>query len=215
MIGKPAGQHATATLILLALGHAASAPLAPQDKVRTYSIESSQSQITVLASQEGLMSKLRPNHRIAVKTFSGSVRLPPGEGTQVALELEAEARSLTNIDKDISDLERREFQATLHDTVMETTRFPKIKFQSVSVTDLRTSGEGRSFTLNGDLTLHGVTKRVAVPVTVIITPGQLRATGEAKLKQTDFEMKPYSGGFGAIKIGDEVKVSFVIVAKPR
>jgi polyisoprenoid-binding protein YceI len=184
-------------------------------RVRTYQIVPAESQLTILAAQEGLIAKLRPTHLIAVKAFAGRISLPPEDETKVAVELEAEAASLVNVDKEITDLERQEFQSILHDSVLEVARFPKITFRSTGVTDVRPAPEGRRFTLEGDLTLHGATRRMAVPVTVAIAAGQLRASGEAKLKQTAFDMKPYTGGFGAIKIGDEVKVSFSILARPR
>ena len=63
------------------------------------------------------------------------------------------------------------------------------------------------------LTQMGVTQRVAFPVKVTINGNQLRATGEENIKQSDFGITPYSGGLGTIKIGDQLKVSFVIVAQ--
>ena len=69
---------------------------------------------------------------------------------------------------------------------------------------------------NKKVTVHyeprGVTRRVAFPVKVTINGNQLRATGEETIKQTDFGITPYSGGLGTIKIGDQLTVSFTIVA---
>jgi polyisoprenoid-binding protein YceI len=65
----------------------------------------------------------------------------------------------------------------------------------------------------GDLTLHGVTKRIAVQVAATVTPQQLRATGKYSLKQTDYGIKPYSAAGGTIKVKDEIVVNFTIVAK--
>ncbi len=165
----------------------------------------------VLLAQEGLLSRLHPNHRVAVSSFSGSIELPTDE-SKAALTVEAAAKSLANVDKNLSDFERRSFQDVLHNSVLESERFPSITFRSVSVTDLRRTAEHRTFTLSGELTLRGVTRKIAIPVSLTLKNGQLRATGEAKFRQTDFKMKPYTGALGSIKIGDEVKVSFTIVA---
>jgi polyisoprenoid-binding protein YceI len=73
--------------------------------------------------------------------------------------------------------------------------------------------DGYGFTLNGDLTLHGVKKRIAVPVNLTVTPQQLRATGKYTLKQTDYGIKPYSAAGGSIKVKNEIVVNFSIVAK--
>ena len=161
------------------------------------------------------MARRYQNHRVEVKNFAGRIEVSQKDETQAAVEIEAESKSLTNVDQNMSEFERKEFHSILNNLVVESDKFPKIRFVSVSVSDAQKSGETRSFTLDGDLTLHGVTKRVSFPVSVTMTKEQLRATGEGKLKQTDFGMKPYSGGLGMIKIGDEVKVSFTIVAKAQ
>jgi polyisoprenoid-binding protein YceI len=185
---------------------------APQSKTQTYRIDAAQSEIIVLLTQEGLVRKRYPTHRVIVGKFSGTVRVPKDESKTV-VEVETDAASLTNVDKTMSDFERREFQKVLHNSVLESARFPKIMVRSVSATDLKSSGSNRTFTLNADLTLHGVTKRVTIPVSVTFNGEQLRATGEAKLRQSEFGITPYSGGLGTIKIGDEVKVTWSITAK--
>jgi polyisoprenoid-binding protein YceI len=182
-------------------------------KRRVYTIDLSQSQIIATLTQEGFISRRYPTHRVEVKTFNGKIEVSEKDETQVAVEVEAESKSLTNIDEGMSDFERKEFHSVVNNLVLESDKFPKIKFVSVSVSDPKKTGDSRSFTLNGDLTLRDVTKRVSFPVTVTIAKDQLRATGEAKFKQTDFRITPYSGKLGMIKIGDEVKINFAIVAK--
>ena len=113
----------------------------------------------------------------------------------------------------MKDFERNGFHKVLHGEVLISNRFPTISFRSVSVTNVQKSGINRSFTLNGDLTLRGVTRRVAFPVKVTINGNQLRASGEEQIKQSDFGITPYSGGLGTIKIGDQLKVGFTIVAQ--
>ena len=170
-----------------------------------------QSQLTLTLTQEGLLRNIHPTHHVGVKSFTGRIQLPADESKALA-ELDAEAKSFVNIDKNMNDFERSGFHKVLHEDVLASARFPTIKFRSVSVSNIQKSGDHRSFTLNGDLTLRGVTRRVAFPVKVTINGKQLRATGEESIKQTDFGITPYSGGFGTIKIGDQLKVSFVIIA---
>ncbi len=178
---------------------------------KTYSMLAAQSQLTLTLIQEGVLRKIHPTHHVGVKSFSGRIQLPADESKALA-ELDAEAKSFVNIDTDMKDFERSGFHKVLHEEVLASARFPTIKFRSVSITNVQKSGDNRSFTLNGDLTLRGVTRRVAFPVKVTINGKQLRATGEKNIKQTDFGITPYSGGLGTIKIGDQLKVSFVIVA---
>lgn len=178
---------------------------------KSYAISAAQSQLTLTLIQEGVLRKIHPTHHVGVKSFSGRIQLPADESKALA-ELDAEAKSFVNIDTDMKDFERSGFHKVLHEEVLASAKHPTIKFRSVSITNVQKSGSNRSFTLNGDLTLRGVTRRVAFPVKVTINGNQLRATGEENIKQTDFGITPYSGGLGTIKIGDQLKVSFVIVA---
>jgi polyisoprenoid-binding protein YceI len=185
-----------------------------QSQAQTYTFDASQSQINAILDQQGLIVRRHPNHTVAAKSFSGKINLPKDEA-HLAVTLEAQTDALTNIDSTMGDFERKEFHAALRNEVLETGKFPTIQFRSVSVANIQRSGDNRTFTLTGDLTLHGVTRRVVFPVKATITKDQLQATGEAKLKQSDFGMKPFEKGLGLIKIGDEVKVTFTVVAKAQ
>jgi polyisoprenoid-binding protein YceI len=184
-----------------------------QPKTRIYTIDPASSSIIVQLTQEGFLAKLRPRNEVAIKDFNGKIQVAQNDESDIAVVLESEVNSLTNVDKDMSEFERKEFHNVLHNVVLESEKFPTIKFASISVTDVLGSNEGRTFTLNGDLTIREVTRRVAVPLSVTIREQELRATGEGRIKQSEFGIKPYTGGLGAIKIADEVKVNFVIVAK--
>jgi len=213
-IPRRAAPVACCVILLFAQNQDLSAQRAKRkDKIRTYTIDLSQSRVTATLTQEGFIARRYPTHRVEVKNFSGKVEVSERDETRIAVEVEAETKSLTNADEGMTEFERREFHNVLNNSVLESDKFPKIKFVSVSVSDARKSGETRSFTLNGDLTLRDATKRVSFPVIVTISKDQLRATGDAELKQTDFGIKPYSGKLGMISIGDEVKINFAIVAK--
>jgi polyisoprenoid-binding protein YceI len=203
------GSLCLASLSLLVL---LSTAFTDTQKARVYTLDLNQSRVILTLTQEGLLSKRYPTHQVAVNNFNGKITLPRDE-RQTAVEFEAEAKSFVNVDKAMSEFERRGFHDVLQNKVLESERFPFIKFKAVSVSDLKKTGAARSFTLNGEVHLRGVTKSVSLPVSVTLTNDQLRATGEAKLKQSDFGIEPYSGNMGLVKIGDELKVNFSIVAK--
>src|SRR5262245_48244924 len=125
-----------------------------KDKTRVYTIDLSQSRVTATLTQEGFISRRYPNHRVEVKNFSGKIEVSERDETRITVEVESEAKSLTNADEGMTEFERREFQNVLNNLVLESDKFPKIKFVSVSISDARKSGETRTFTLNGDLTLR-------------------------------------------------------------
>jgi polyisoprenoid-binding protein YceI len=68
-------------------------------------------------------------------------------------------------------------------------------------------------TLKGDLTLHGVTREQMVSARVYLMGGTLRGQGEATVRQTDFDIRPVSVAGGMLKVKDELKLVFDIVAR--
>jgi polyisoprenoid-binding protein YceI len=98
--------------------------------------------------------------------------------------------------------------------VLELEKYPEIVFSSANVSAVRLA-EGRyRARIIGDLTLHGVTqKNLWISPETTITGDSLRAQGQFSLKQTDFGIKPFSAVGGTIKLKNELKFSFDIVAQ--
>jgi polyisoprenoid-binding protein YceI len=185
-----------------------------QARTRTYTIVPSESSFSVLVGKSGLFSALAHNHEIGVKSFNGRVVVPAAGAGAGSLEMEVDAPSLEVLDKEPSEEDKKKIFNSMHNEVLESAKYQKITFKSVSVGDVKQTGSDQySFVVNGDLSLHGVTKRIAVPVAATVTPQQLRAAGQYTLKQSDFGIKPYSAAGGTIKVKDEVVVNFNIVAK--
>ncbi len=186
----------------------------PQAKSRTYTIVASESSFWVFVAKAGLFSAFAHDHEIGVKSFTGKIVLPESGTGGGSLELEVNAASLAVLDKQPSEADKQKIFDSMHKEVLESAKFPKIAFKSVSVSDLKQTGaDAYNLTLNGDLTLKGVTRRIAVPVLLTVNAQQLRAVGKYTLRQTDFGIKPYSAAGGAVKVKNEVVVNFNIVAK--
>jgi len=188
-------------------------PVATQ-KSRTYTIVASESSFWVFVPKTGLLSGLAHDHEIGVKSFTGKIVVPEAGASSGSLELDVDATSLAVLDKKPSEDDKKKIYNSMHNEVLESARHPKITFKSASVSDLKqTGGEAYNFTLNGDLTLHGVTKRIVVPVSLTINAKELRAIGKYTLRQTDYGIKPYSAAGGTIKVKNEITVNFNIVAR--
>ena len=71
-------------------------------------------------------------------------------------------------------------------------------------------------TTNGTLSIAGETKPIEMKISAErMADGQAVAQGEQKLLLTDFGIKPPSFMFGALKVGNEVKVKFTLKAGPE
>ena len=70
-----------------------------------------------------------------------------------------------------------------------------------------------SATLSGDLSLHGVTRSQPLSAWVTLFGSMLRASGDFTLSQTDYNIRLVSVAGGALKLKDELKFSFEVVAR--
>ena len=69
--------------------------------------------------------------------------------------------------------------------------------------------------MNGNLSLHGVTRSVPVTAQVTLIGDMLRASGEFSILQSDYGIPPVSVAGGALKLKDELKFAFDIVARKQ
>jgi len=68
-------------------------------------------------------------------------------------------------------------------------------------------------TLSGELTLHGVTRPQPVAVRLFVTGHIVRAQGEATVRQSDYGIRPITVAGGMMRVKDELKLTFDIVAR--
>jgi polyisoprenoid-binding protein YceI len=100
-------------------------------------------------------------------------------------------------------------------SALETAKYQVIIFDSIGMEDVQIEvpGISGSATIVGDLTLHGTTRVMRVPVRVsMTTDGEFSAGGEITFKYTDFGVK-VPRMFFAIPAGDEVTVAFRVIAQ--
>jgi polyisoprenoid-binding protein YceI len=185
-----------------------------QTQERAYSVATNGSTLTIFVGKSGALKGLGHEHIVAVKSFSGEAHIPSNALGGASFALEIDAGSLSVIDEGISDKDRMEIESSMKSKVLDVSRFPKIRFQSDSITNIKPTTNGQTALLNGHFTLHGVTNQVTVPAAITITPEQLRVSGDVKIKQTDFGIKPYSTAGGTVKVRNELKIRFSVIAKP-
>jgi len=89
--------------------------------------------------------------------------------------------------------------------VLDTQRYPDIAFVSTAIEPVNAD----RWQVTGDLTIHGETRQTRLVVTR--QDGTYRGT--VVLKQSNFGIRPISIVGGTVKVKDELKVEFEIVAK--
>ncbi|MBA3713166.1 MAG: YceI family protein [Pyrinomonadaceae bacterium] len=181
-------------------------------KIVSYRIDAGQSKFNVRAFVSGLLSSFGHDHTIAVRDFSGEVRLMPDTLESASLQMFVNARSLAVVD-DVSDKDRRKIEGTMRDEVLEVGKYSEMIFRSTNVQVRKRGDEQYQARITGDLTLHGVTRPVSVDAQVVTRGDTLRASGEFSLRQTDYKVTPPSVGLGTVKVKDGLKLTFDIIAR--
>lgn len=175
-------------------------------------IDGRASRFTVRATATGLLAAMGHNPNINIRVFSGEMTFDPEKLEASSFRLVIKTNSL-GIQDDISDKDRREIERLMNQEVLETTKFPEILYDAPNVSVTRMTDMLYSAVLDGELTMHGVTRRQQVPARVSMLGSMLRASGEFTLDQTDYDIKLVSVAGGALKLKDELKFSFEIVAR--
>jgi polyisoprenoid-binding protein YceI len=183
-----------------------------------YVTDARASQFTAQVFAGGLLSALGHSPTIAIRDFVGEADASSDDLERSSLKLTIQAASLAVKDDNsgkISDKDRREIERAIQEDVLETSSYPEIVYECSNLTATK-SGEGQySATLNGDLTMHGVTNPQPVQARVALTGDSLRAFGNFSILQTDYGLKLASAAGGALKVKDEMKFSFNIVARKK
>ena len=88
---------------------------------------------------------------------------------------------------------------------------PTISFQLVAVSSIQITGDDINVTVDGNLTMAGVTKRISFKSTgKKLKPGSYEFKGSISLKMTDFKMKPPTAMLGVMKVGDAITLKYDI-----
>lgn len=184
----------------------------PEGAAIRYSVDPAASKFTVRASASGWLSAFGHDPEIAIRGFSGEVEVDPNAIESSSLVIRVDPASLQVLNK-MSDRDCKEIERITHEEVLLAGSFPEITYECSQVT-ATASREGRYWVaLNGQLTLRGITKAQTVPASVMLTDDGLRAKGDFSLRQTEYDIKPYSAMGGGLVVKDELKFNFDVVAR--
>ena len=179
-----------------------------------YVLDPKVSRFTVRAFAAGVLSAFGHSPTIALRDFAGEIRLNPEHPESSSLHFTLNPASLRVAD-DISDRDRREMEREMQETVLETAKYPEILYDCSTVV-VDSPGNGNfAVKLLGNLTLHGVSRNQPVPARVVIMGDMLRAFGEFSIRQSDYNVKLVSAIGGGLKVKDELKFSFDLVARKK
>jgi polyisoprenoid-binding protein YceI len=179
-----------------------------------YVLDKGASRFTVRAFAGGMLSAMGHNPTMAIRNFTGEVTFDAADPEKGTLHMQVRADSLQVTD-DIKSKDRTEMESTMKQHVLQSAKYPNITFDAAVASAIQLS-EGRYYvTLNGTLSLRGATGLAPVRVQVSLLGDMLRASGDFSILQTDYDIPLVSVAGGALKLKDELKFSFDIVARKQ
>jgi polyisoprenoid-binding protein YceI len=163
----------------------------------TYQLGPDNATLVVRTGKTGPAAKAGHNLVIEVTAWSATLTLGP----ETAISLSAEAGSLRVLEgsggvQALDEDDKDAIRQTIGDDVL---KGKPIEFRSSHAV-----AEDGALRVEGELTLTGTPRPVAFALRVDDDGG---LSASARIKQTDFGMKPYSTLFGTLKVADEVEVA--------
>ncbi len=165
-------------------------------------VDTERSTLTVFAYKSGLFSAFADDHVIRAPIAGGSIS---GAG-MLAVDISVRSADLVALDPALSASKRAEVQTRMvGPEVLDVKQYPDITFASTAIQQVSAD----RWTVTGRLTIHGTTR----PTTFAVTRQDGRYRGTVLLKQSEFGIRPISIVGGTVKVKDELKIEFDIVAK--
>jgi len=168
------------------------------------------SRLEVKTGKSGLLGFAGHEHVIRANAFEGQVRFRPDSAEATEIEIRIFTDGLEVLTPPDTE-EIRKVTASMRDEVLHVDRYPEISFVSRGITTSE-----RGYRVRADLTLHGETREITVPVQVTFQGDTLVATSRFDLKQTDYGIKPFRGGpAGTVRVADKVEFRIEARALPE
>lgn len=149
----------------------------------------------------GRASKMGHRLRLRMATWEVTVEQTDGQPTSVSLRVPVDSLEVVSGEGGVTPLIGPEKMLARSNALgtFHADKFPEIHFDT---TDVEATEEG--YRLTGTLQIHGVSRTRTVDIAVDGRTVSMNAV----VRQTDFDIKPYSQLLGAMKVVDDVTVTF-------
>jgi len=159
---------------------------------------------------------------IASHDVTGSFYVPD-DVLHSTFELHVPVTQLSIDEPDLRAKEGPDFSTEVPESAKEGTRRNMLseallngsQYPDITLVSRRIDPAPAGSTVRADVqvTVRGQAHTVSVPVVYSVRQGELLASGEVSIKQTDLGLTPFSAMLGALQVQDELRVRFRIVAR--
>ncbi len=212
MLKQQNGWSAPVALTVL-MGAAAFAGVRPAQAAITYKVVPSQSRITVMSETKSPLKRLQHERELRSSSISGAVVFS-APNKPASLSMTAKSDAFKTVKKhELSDNDVAKIDSVTRDSILEAKKYPNVAFKSTRINFKPGAGGNFSGSVLGNLTMHGVTRAVSVPISGKIAGNMIKAKGKFQVNQSDFGMTIISIMGGIISARDMVEVNLDLTAK--
>ncbi len=178
-----------------------------------YELDAARSRVLVQVDKAGLLALAGHEHEVEAPLAEGRVRVDTASPAASSVELRFAAATLRVTGRGEPTGDVPKVQARMAGPeVLDAARFPEIRFRSTAVSATPAGGAAWKLVLRGELELRGVRGPVELPLSVELAGDELRARGQARLRQSAFGIQPISVA-GLVKVKDELLVDFDLAGR--
>jgi polyisoprenoid-binding protein YceI len=176
-----------------------------------YVIDPTASRFVVQAFATGLFSAFGHNPKIGICDYEGEIQFVPETYESASVRMAVRTGAMEVLDEMKSD-DRKKLEQTMYGEVLEVQRFPTAAYDSKQITVQKLSDDLLVAHVSGELSFHGAAQTHSFDARVTRVGTMLRISGEFPLRQSDYGIKPVSFAGGALRLKDELKLSFELMA---
>ena len=177
-----------------------------------FTVDQKASRLTVQAFASGLASVMAHCPTFGVRDFLGDIVVSTPIPDRATCRLAIRSASLDIID-DVTRQDRQAIEKTMFHEVLEIAKFPEILFECSQVTLAKIAESMHRVSAVGTLTLHGVKAKQPVNCQAVIGEDTLRIYGDCTLLQSDYGITIASVAGGTLKLRNEVRMAFFLIAR--
>jgi polyisoprenoid-binding protein YceI len=109
----------------------------------------------------------------------------------------------------------KKLEQEMYERVLDTRNFPTAVYTSHEINVRKITDGLFEVDVRGELSFHGVTQPQALQGKVTVMGDNLRVAGGFSLLQSNYGIKPASFAAGTLRLKDELKFTFDLVARSR
>ncbi len=179
-----------------------------------FKIDAAASRFSVQAFATGLLSAFGHNPTIAIRDYDGEIQFNPDTIDNASVRVTVRT-SVMEVADEMKNDDRKKLEQAMYDQVLEPNRFPTAVYESNQITVQKDSADQWRVHVTGELSFHGVTQGLSLDARVAYMGTMMRIAGQFPLRQSDCGIKPVSFAGGALKLKDELKFNFEMVARQQ